>query len=97
MKLSFLHQSTEQRRDLVLRAPISNTLLFLAAPTVMLGVVQALMPVMDGLFINNIAGTLVASSVTFSEPVVNMATALAQGLSVAAMAIIGQLNGRGDL
>lgn len=62
----------------------------------MLGVVQSLMPLMDGLFINNIAGTLVASAVTFSEPVINMMTALAQGLSVAAMAIIGQLNGKGD-
>jgi len=76
--------------------PDSQTLLFLAAPTLMLGIVQALMPLMDGLFINNIAGTLVASSVTFSEPVINMAMALAQGLSVAAMAIIGQLNGRGS-
>ena len=62
----------------------------------MLGVVQALMPLMDGLFINNISGTLVASAVTFSEPVINMMTALSQGLSVADMAIIGQLNGRGN-
>ncbi len=97
MKLAFLHQSTELRRDYILNGPISSTLMLLAAPTLMLGVVQALMPLMDGLFVNNIAGTLVASSVTFSEPVINMTTALAQGLSVAAMAIIGQLNGRGDL
>jgi len=62
----------------------------------MLGVVQSLMPLMDGLFINNVSGTLVASAVTFSEPVINMMTAFAQGLSVAAMAIIGQLNGKGD-
>jgi len=96
MELAFLHQSTEQRRERILNGPISQTLLFLAAPTLMLGIVQALMPLMDGLFINNIAGTLVASSVTFSEPVINMAMALAQGLSVAAMAIIGQLNGRGS-
>jgi putative MATE family efflux protein len=96
MNSVFLHQSTEQRRDFILNGPISSTLIFLAAPTLMLGVVQALMPLMDGLFINNIAGTLVASSVTFSEPVINMALSLAQGLSVAAMAIIGQLNGRGS-
>ena len=37
-----------------------------------------------------------ASAVTYSEPIINMMTALAQGLSVAAMAIIGQINGRGD-
>jgi putative MATE family efflux protein len=96
MRASFLHQSTEQRRNIILHGSIPPTLVFLAAPTLMLGVVQALMPLMDGLFINNIAGTLVASSVTFSEPVINMAMALAQGLSVAAMAIIGQLNGSGN-
>ena len=62
----------------------------------MLSVIQALLPLSDGLFINNASGTLVASAVTFSEPVVNMAAALAQGLSVATMAIIGQANGHGD-
>lgn len=62
----------------------------------MLSVIQALLPLSDGLFINNASGTLVASAVTFSEPIVNMAAALAQGISVAAMAIIGQANGHGD-
>lgn len=62
----------------------------------MMSVIQSLMPLSDGLFINNAAGTLVASAVTYSEPIVNMMTALAQGLSVAAMAIIGQANGQGD-
>lgn len=68
----------------------------LSFPTLMMSVIQSLMPLSDGLFINNAAGTLVASAVTYSEPVINMMTALAQGLSVAAMAIIGQANGRGD-
>jgi len=96
MHPAFLHRSTEQRRDLILNGPILRTILFLSVPTLMLGAVQALMPLMDGLFINNLAGTLVASAVTFSVPVVQMMTAFAQGLSVAAMAIIGQLNGRGN-
>jgi|GEM_PF-6529382 len=39
-------------RIVFLNGPISQTLLFLAAPTLMLGIVQALMPLMDGLFIN---------------------------------------------
>lgn len=96
MHLKFFEQSTAQRRDLILNGPISRTVLFLAVPSLMLGLVQSLMPLMDGLFINNVSGTLVASAVTFSEPVINMMTALAQGLSVAAMAIIGQLNGKGN-
>jgi putative MATE family efflux protein len=97
MHLEFLHQSTAERRDLILNASVTRTVLFLAAPTLMLGLVQSMMPLMDGLFINNVAGTIVASSVTYSEPIVNMMTALAQGLSVAAMAIIGQMNGKGNL
>ena len=96
MPLRFLSQSTEERRNLILRGSPYRTILFLSVPTLMLGIVQSLMPLMDGLYINNVAGTLVASSVTFCEPVVNMASAFAQGLSVAAMAILGQLNGRGD-
>lgn len=95
MHLKFLDQTTAQRRDLILNGSILSTILFLSVPGLMLGVVQAMMPLMDGLFINNISGTLVASAVTFSEPVINMATAFAQGLSVAAMAIIGHLNGQG--
>ena len=96
MHLKFYDKSTEQRRDFILNGPISRTLIFLSVPSLMLGVVQALMPLMDGLFVNNISGTLVASAVTFSEPVVNMMTSFAQGLSVAAMAMIGQLNGKGN-
>lgn len=96
MNFKFLHQSTEERRELILNGSIVRTLLLLSLPTLMMSVVQSLMPLSDGLFINNVAGTLVASAVTYSEPVINMMTALAQGLSVAAMAIIGQMNGRGD-
>ena len=96
MQLGFLHQSTEQRRELILHGSILRTLLTLSFPTLMLSVIQALLPLSDGLFINNASGTLVASAVTFSEPIVNMAAALAQGISVAAMAIIGQANGHGD-
>lgn len=96
MKLGFLHQGTEQRRELILHGNILQTLLMLSMPTLMMSVIQSLMPLSDGLFINNAAGTLVASAVTYSEPVVNMMISLAQGISVAAMAVIGQANGRGD-
>jgi putative MATE family efflux protein len=97
MRLASLHQSTEERRNLILNGPILRTLLFLSVPTLMLGFVQALMPLTDGLFINNLAGNIVASAVTYSTPIINMMSAFAQGLSVAAMAILGQLNGRGNL
>jgi len=42
------------------------------------------------------AGTFVANAVTFSESVVNLMSAVALGLSVEAMGIIGQINGKGS-
>lgn len=96
MNLNFLRQSTEKRRELILNGPILSTLFLLSAPTLMMGLVQSIMPVMDGIFINNIVGTIGASAITYSGPIINMTIALAQGLSIAAMAMIGQMNGRGN-
>lgn len=96
MGFNLLHQNTEKRRDMILNGSISKTLLFLSLPTLMMGLVQSIVPIVDGLFINNILGTMAASSITYCGPIVNMMVALAQGLSVAGMAIIGQMNGKGN-
>ena len=96
MNFSSFHPNTEKRRDLILKGSIPKTLLFLAAPTLMMGVVQSIMPAIDGLFINNILGTMAASSITYCGPIINMLVAVAQGLSVAGIAMIGQMNGRGN-
>lgn len=96
MALQALKQNTAQRRELILKGPISSTILLLSLPALMMGLVQSIIPVIDGLFINNIAGTIAASAVTYCAPIVGMFGALAQGLSVAGMAIIGQTNGRGN-
>lgn len=95
MHFNFLQQDTKKRRELILKGPISSTIFILSLPTLMMGLVQSIMPVMDGLFINNIVGTIAASAVTYCGPIINMMIALAQGLSVAAMAMIGQMNGKG--
>lgn len=96
MKSNFLKQSTEQRRDLILSGSVFTTILFLSVPTLMMGLIQSAIPVIDGLFLNNLVGTQAASAVTYCTPIVNMISALAQGLSVAGMAIIGQSNGNGN-
>lgn len=96
MKLDFLHQNTQKRREMILNGPIFSTIFLLSIPTLMMGLVQSIMPVMDGIFINNILGTVAASAITYCGPIINMMIALAQGLSVAAMALIGQMNGRGN-
>lgn len=96
MKFKFLNQNMEQRRELILNGNVVSTILLLSIPALMMGVVQSLIPVIDGLFLNNLVGTVAASAVTYATPIVNMTAALSQGLSVAGMAIIGQSNGRGD-
>ncbi len=97
MKFNFLHQKTEERRELILNGSLPKTILMLSVPTLMMGLIQSIMPVIDGLFINNIVGTVAASSITYSTPVINMMSALAQGLSVAGMAMLGQMNGKGKI
>lgn len=96
LNIKLLKMSEEERRDMIIRGNMWKTLWLLALPTLMMSLVQSLMPLSDGLFINNVSGTLVASAVTFSEPVIMLVLALAQGLSVAAMAVIGQTFGRGN-
>lgn len=96
MNLKLISKTTEERRDLILNGSITKTILLLSIPALMFGLVQSLTPVIDGLFINNVIGTTTAGAISYSAPIINMITALAQGLSVAASAIIGQSNGRGN-
>lgn len=96
MKMEIIKADVSERREMILNGSITRTLMLLSLPTLMMSVVQSLMPLSDGLFINNVAGTLAASAVTYSTPIINMMVAMAQGLSVAAMAIIGQTFGKGD-
>ena len=96
MKFAFANQSVENRRDMILHNSISKTLMLLAMPSLMMGLVQSMMPLSDGLFINNVAGPYVASAVTYCQPILNMVVALSQGLGAAGMAVIGQLNGQGN-
>lgn len=97
MQLDFLHQSTEKRRRMILNGAIVPTIILLSIPTIMMSTVQSIMPVMDGLFINNLVGTTAASAVTYCAPIIMMMSAIAQGLSVAGMAMIGQMNGKGEI
>lgn len=90
----FTNKQSNQRVEMILHAPILKTLLFLAVPSVMMALIQVFMPISDALFINNISGTVVASAISYSQPPLNAVIALAQGLAVAAMAMIGQVQGQ---
>lgn len=93
----FFGQTVSERREAILHSRPSGVLLKLSIPTLMMAVVQSLIPLSDGLFLNNAAGYIVAGAVGVSVTVINMLNALSQGLASAGMAMIGQLNGRGDL
>lgn len=96
MSFNLFHQDTEKRRELILKGSVFNTLLLLSVPTLLMGLVMSAVPVVDGLFINNIIGTMAASSVTYCTPIINMLVSLSQGLGVAGSAMIGQMNGKGN-
>ncbi len=91
----FFQQSVEERRDMIINGKILNTLLLLSIPTLMVGVIQALIPLSDSLFLNRMTNVTVASSVTFSQPILNIMIALSQGLGVAAVSMIGKHYGKG--
>lgn len=95
--MGFLSTNVENRREMILNGNILNTLLFLSFPTLLMGMVQSLIPLSDGLFLNRTSGYLVAAAVGFGQPIINIINALSQGLGVASMAIVGQINGTGDL
>jgi len=93
----FKSQSNEERRQMILHGKVINTLLFLSIPTLLVGIIQALIPLSDSLFLNRLTSVEVASSVTFSQPVLNIMIALSQGLGVATLVMLGRLYGKGRM
>ncbi len=91
----FFKQDIEKRREMIINGKILNTLLFLSIPTLMVGIIQALIPLSDSLFLNRLTNVNVASSVTYSQPILNIMIALSQGLGIAATAMIGRHYGKG--
>lgn len=95
--LNLLEKSPLERRKLILEGNILPTLILLSLPTIIMAIVQSMIPVFDGFFLNNYGGVLVAGAVTFCAPIVNIINGLSMGLGSAGMAIIGQFNGLGDI
>ena len=93
----FKVQSNEERRKMILNGKVINTLLFLSVPTLLVGIIQALIPLSDSLFLNRLTSVEIASSVTFSQPVLNIMIALSQGLGVATLVMLGRLYGKGRM
>ena len=97
MNIKFFNKSSEERRNMILSEKVLKTIVILTIPIFMMGLVQSLIPITDGLFLNNKAGYIIAGAIGFSQSVINILNAFSQGLSVAASAMIGQLYGKGDI
>lgn len=95
--MAFKNVSIAERRDQILNGNVLKTLISLSLPTAFMALVGSFIPMIDGIFLNRTATSEVAGAVSLSGSVINIITALSAGLSVAAMSIIGQLNGQGEL
>lgn len=87
----------EDRRKIILEGNALKTLFLLSIPTIMMAIVQAMIPFTDGLYLNHIIGPERTGAITYSQPTINIMLGLSQGLGVAAMAMVGQMAGKGDV
>ncbi len=89
--------SLAERRDMILNGSPIKTIFRLSLPTIIMSIITAFIPLTDGLFLNNFASPEIASAVGYSQPYINVLTGFSLGLGAAAMSIIGQANGQGDI
>lgn len=87
----------EDRRRIILEGNVLKTLFLLSIPTIMMAIVQAMIPFTDGLYLNHIIGPERTGAITYSQPTINIMLGLSQGLGVAAMSMVGQMAGKGDV
>ncbi|WP_231723295.1 MATE family efflux transporter [Caviibacter abscessus] len=97
MALGITKLDMESRRKLILDGNVWTTLLILCIPTIMMAVVQSMIPFTDGLFLNRTLGPERTSAITYAKPSIDIMIGLSQGLGFAAMAMIGQMVGKGDV
>lgn len=86
-----------ERRDMILNGNPVKSILTLSFPTIIMSIITAFIPLTDGLFLNNFASPEIASAVGYSQPYINILIGFSLGLGAAAMSIIGQANGQGDI
>ena len=70
MNVKFFNKSSEERRNMILSEKVLKTIIILTIPMFMMGIVQALIPITDGLFLNNKSGYVIAGAIGFSQSVI---------------------------
>ena len=97
MKLmSFLRQSGEERTQRVLTGSVYGTMLFLAVPSFLMLISQALATTFDNWFILNYSDLSSSGAVSYGMQAFNVIYNAGIGLSVAGTAILSRFNGQGD-
>lgn len=93
---SFFTKSLSERRDMILHGNALSSLFYLSLPTILMSMVGAFVPIVDGIYLNQTSSSAVAAAVGISMSVINILNGLSNGLAVATKAILGQLNGMGN-
>lgn len=94
--LKFLRQSGEERTERVLTGKIYSTMLFLAVPSFLMLISQALATTFDNWFIYNFSTLTSGGVISYSVQAFNVIYNAGIGLSVAGTAILSRFNGQGD-
>lgn len=90
-------QSDEERKRLVLTDNISKTVILLSLPVMFMLLAQSFIQVFDNWFVYNFSTLNNGAAVAYSNTALNIAINGGIGLSVAGTALIGRLNGAGDM
>jgi putative MATE family efflux protein len=86
----------EDRKKQILTGSPLRSIIILGVPSMLTGLVQAVTPFADSLFIYNISGDTAGAAVTFAGPVINFLQAFGLGLGAAGLAVIGRSHGSGN-
>jgi Na+-driven multidrug efflux pump len=96
MLLGVLKQSSAARIKMITEGNIIKNLMFLSIPGTLMILIQALMPIIDSIFVYNFDNALSGAAISYITSVQNIFVNGAQGFSAASGAVIGQMNGSGN-
>ncbi len=88
-------QSSEERFKMITEGNLLSMFLFLSIPGIMIVIIQAVMPVIEGLLIYNYDNNVSGAAISYISSMQNIFIIGAQGLVTAGSALVGQTNGSG--
>lgn len=86
-----------KRRQEIVSGNIFKILLLISIPSIITGLVGTFIPLIDTFYANKYLGNTVYSAISYSQSTILLLVSLSQGLSIAAMAIIGKAIGENKI